>query len=248
MTNETITTVPFDGFYESLWSDLIDSTLEHEAEHFAGEYQQQQYGTELDIEPHEVHDLFYKHMKFSKGHEAIAVDYVHAFSELFASETGVDLGLRLESIESPREYNFATDQLFAHISKDAVQELFKLSTDNLEEFEAAIKARHSHRSGFISFYTDDLNDWIERDPSELDHNEIATLIQVAMDVYFDEDWKWTIYYDLSDNSYEYYSQSLDGASFYTDYEKLRDEKMAELDEDFVPPYRCSETPDMFTID
>ena len=76
-------------------------------------------------------------------------------------------------IESPREYNFETDRLIAKTDLSLYLPKIKEYLDkNKEAFKAYVKKRHSSYDGFISFYSDDADEW---DLDNLDYNELCTV-------------------------------------------------------------------------
>lgn len=203
MTDRTLIQIPFSGFYESMWSQEIDHVEEMEVEHYAGDRQKydEPVPVELRLDEAEYADLFFRHTDYSAAYHCIAREFVLAFSDWFKSETGIDLALEYESMTSPREYNFQTDRIFAHIPVTAVQALFDHSAaDNHERLERVIKARHTSRSGFHSYYGNDLAEWLEKPLEDWDHNELESLLIAAM-TGTDEDcsdhghgqWEWRIF-------------------------------------------------------
>jgi hypothetical protein len=99
---------------------------------------------------------------------------VSAFAGYVQQETGLDLGLEFEKLESPREYNFGTDRIFARIPVSVLGTLKAAVT--LGNLADVIKERHESRSGFASFYTTDIEEWNEKPLADWDHNELCTLL------------------------------------------------------------------------
>lgn len=161
-----LTVIPFAGFYETFFSDLAEEDLRYTlegAECLTGE------------EKDELESLAYDVIDFRAVHLDIARAYVESFNDLFKEETGFDLGLQFESMQSPREYNFGTDRIFCFIDPAKVDSLYRQTDKKL--LAEIVKERFTSRSGFISAYDNDLNQWIiEGRPKTWDHNQIETLI------------------------------------------------------------------------
>jgi hypothetical protein len=167
-----ITKVPFQGFYESIYSDYDFSINED------SEYTEQEKESILDSIDHKA------------TQENIASQYVYEFSNLF------EIPLKFESMTSPREYNFETDKIYAYIPTGEVKRLLSLTKP--ETLALTVKDRFTSSSGFISFYDNDVNNWNWENP---DHNMIETLIMAYIsETPESEDYDLTIYERL--NIYE----------------------------------------------
>lgn len=239
-----LTTIPFSGFYYSLWSDLIDREEEYFAENFANDRQ-----AEDDIPPalrlteSEVCEILFDCMDYRAAHEEIARDYATAWIEAAEEALGFKLGATFESMSSPREYNFATDRIFCEIPLARVARLFVKSRQaGHGDLRKAIAERFTSRDGFLSFYSNDRADWLEKPLADWDHNEIGTLLAAVVGEIEELD----IFYRLADYSYQYLDSHLDWAKFDAAVEAKREEKREEAGDTIAPaPYRCRETPDLF---
>lgn len=168
------TVIPFMGFYESIISAEIDSVLEREAEYMAD-------CEDLTfIEGASVADIceaLSDAIDYQGLRKAIALDYVDAFAEFLGELWLEGSPLTFKSLKSPREYNFSTDIITAEINVAAVETMFKvLSEDGFKDLKRVIEERHTSRSGFASFYSNDINVWLASPVAEWDKNELETLI------------------------------------------------------------------------
>lgn len=162
-----LTVIPFAGFYESVFSDLAESSLNYLIE--CPEKLTKE-------ESQELCELVYDVQEFSALRHDIARAYAESFSEWFKEETGFDLALQFESMQSPREYNFMTDRIFCFVDPAKVETLYRKETDK-GILAAVIKERFTSRDGFSSHYSNDLNQWIiEGRPKTWDHNQVETLL------------------------------------------------------------------------
>ena len=139
-------TIPgFSGFYESIWSSCLDD--------------------ETDM-------LYQDGFKYAdrwhyseKGMDGFADDYAVEYLGL-VNQT---LGLHLSKLDkawmcSPREYNFTTDKIWfnAEISESDLDKVVALMKEHREELRKVIKEHHSSYDGFISFMSNDVDEWIDR--------------------------------------------------------------------------------------
>lgn len=180
MSNKIIN-IPFCGFYQSIYDSELDSIIQRECE-----YQEEYNG----IPTHEYSAALYRFADFGQAHKQIASKYVDRFNSFILDEFGVDLGLEFEKLESPREYNFSTDRIFAFIPEEKVNELF----DNVNQGDLAsvIKDHFTPGSGFIPFYSDDVLTWLAKPVLEWDYNELSMLLHGLL-IQCDEEWEFRIY-------------------------------------------------------
>jgi hypothetical protein len=96
--------------------------------------------------------------------------------ELFAHAT--KLPLVFSYLWSPREYNFQTDKIDATIHMDSVMAIYaQVPRDVLAKW---VLNRHSSRSAFISFYSNDLTEW-PINLADWDPNHLCTLLFAYFD-------------------------------------------------------------------
>lgn len=174
MSNEkTIIRLPFAGFYESIHDGEIDRAMELDVEHMVSS-DNEHYPAAVGMSERKISEIMHDLADWSVAHEAYAKSYVSAFVGYVKQETSFDLSIEFEKMESPREYNFETDRIFAHIPVSVVVALRAAVTlGNLAE---VIRERHQSRSGFCSFYTTDIEAWTAKPVEKWDHNELETLL------------------------------------------------------------------------
>ena len=173
--------IPFQGFYNTIHDAAGDDALRHMFSDHAT-------GCHVD---EELYDKAFGLVNWRGFHNSYARGYCDAFSDEF------ELGLEFESLESPREYNFETDKIFVHIALDVVKRIFD-ETD-AKGFAEYVLERCSHRSGFISHYPADLNEWPEL--SEWDHNHLYHLLNYYLLSEQGDDWELYAMESYSCNGY-----------------------------------------------
>ena len=161
-----LSTIPFLGFYETVHDNAIDRAIESLFEDDNGDCNN-------DLINH-----FYNSVCID--YEKVRIEYAKDYAQAFAIATG--LQLTFDELNSPKEYNFQTDRIFVDITLESVNKLF--ATVDKDVLSQRIKEEYTSRSGFISYYSPDLNDW-PVDITKWDHNQLGTLISVAVD--FDEE-------------------------------------------------------------
>lgn len=242
--------VPFDGFYNSLWSGEFDDIEQRECENLANDRQDEDgIAPELRLSESDFADAFYWSSDYSAMYAAAAETIGNAYSDLASEKLGFELGLTFEEMTSPKEYNFETDRLFMSIPRDSVAMLFRMARrDKFEKLEAVIRKRHTSCSGFISFYSNCLGDWLSKPVSTWDHNELGTLLRAYVGE-LNEDLE--LYYEATrhDGFYREWESGVDWQKFETLCEEKRQAKLDELlkdEPDYVAPTpRCPFTLDMF---
>ena len=294
--------LPFTGFYNSVYDSEIDSQQEQDAEYYAThsdcEGGEQSFPEPLQISESDVSQMLFDCADYSAAHREIAQAYVDSFSYLAAEALGIsapitrkiydwqskkyktrraiETTLRLEfaAMESPREYNFTTDRIFAKFPVSVVQRLWAIcKEDGFTTLGKIADARHTSRSGFISHYRADWESWGHW--KEWDHNQLKTLLIAACDI---------VGFDCDDSDLALYYSTVEGLNAWSNcvdwpkFESARIEKRAELLQewletdsqaaknwiannaesfDLIAPhlatdcdldgiaYRCTKTPDMF---
>lgn len=231
MTDTVIVNLPFfPGFYESMLSGAIDNAENNEAENSAekeesAEYYPETYQPEqLRLSAAEYGEILFDCMDYSAAYREMAADYAAAFDQWAADNLETAPGsFTFESMDSPREYNFTTDRVYVTVPLAVMESLF--NRVDREKLAETISQRHSSRSGFISFYANDLESWLEKPLEEFDHNEYGTLLVAAMAAAVDNesDLNWQLCEGILESDYEYVGQHCDWQKF----ERLAREKRAE---------------------
>jgi hypothetical protein len=169
-----LTTIPFSGFYNSIHNDNIDQA-------------ENQLFTDYDtgtINNDGLQNHFYMKCNYSQ----VFKKYAAAYAEQFANDFKIP-SLKFVEIDSPREYNFSTDQIVCSISRADLRAIYK-SVDK-QKLADHIETECTSRSGFHSFYDPDIKTWGYVDKWEIPQ------IKLLLDVYCSAEYR-----DFSD--YELY--------------------------------------------
>lgn len=175
-----IINLPFAGFYESMYSDGINHAEEQYIEWLVEEE-----GLSEEIKDKIANNL-YKFQDNNIATNHVAKEYVDYLDSGFSYDYDLNLELTFSDMSSPREYNFTTDRIFAHISEANAKKLFDLVMKTPGLLEKTIKKLFTSYSGFISHYSNDIDEWLERPVTEWDHNELGTLLHALLPREFED--------------------------------------------------------------
>jgi hypothetical protein len=162
--------LPFPGFYDNRLTHALDQELEDWVERLVQEYDHcsdrlvaaQQDGTLLEAMNDATH--------WPTVFQTLAKAYCETFIACFPK---VSMGMAFESM---REYNFTTDRLFATVPLSTVTAWWDALQSAPDILETLIAERHTSRSGFHSWYSNDPDVWRAKPLAEWDHNECTTLL------------------------------------------------------------------------
>ncbi len=155
-------TIPFSGFYESNHDAMLDYTIEQICSDENG-----------DIDDAK-HDAAWRAIDWRKVHLAYAQEY----AANLISECGIQ-GAAFVKLDSPREYNFRSDEIDVSIPLAELQRMRGEVDD--ATLRAMVADRLAPRSGFAPFYSDDLDDWGELD--EWEAPQLSILVECYCDMY-----------------------------------------------------------------
>lgn len=81
----------------------------------------------------------------------------------------------------------------------------------------AIKKRFTSYDGFISFYSNRIEDWLDKPLTEWDHNELGTLLYAL----WDSDDDYAVYNCMGDAACKAFNEGFDFKRFEQEVEELR---------------------------
>jgi hypothetical protein len=200
MENKAIATIPFQGFYDSLYSHAIDSEMENSIDYYYKEY-------ELTEAQRDTLANGYLEKNTSEFYYNVSKDYAESFIYEIERETGLSLNARFESMESPKEYNFQTDRLFIELPEaSAIAFVNYILENHKDEFRNLIAQRFTSRDGFWSNYKNTLEAW--GDPSEWDYNQLGTCFEI-FEYLEQEIYEHSIYESISNGLVDTLSDAAD---------------------------------------
>lgn len=119
-----------------------------------------------DDHTYDDYNFFYK-----EYYEEMAKACVNAVENRLNTDLGFKIKIKYENVYSPREYNFTNDSIKCTfvLSKKTIKELYQYLNEHKEAFENFIKDGFTSYSGFYSFYSNDVNVWLN--PKVLDFSD-----------------------------------------------------------------------------
>lgn len=166
--------IPFSGFYNSVWDGEIDNCEEMAIENLKEDWDSVE-GFEAVWDDGVVYEILNANTDYRKMHEQIAEAYVGLLADELNEEFGFGVGLTFKELNSPREYNFTTDRIFAEVDlSDIVRVYRKVGRKAVAKIARIMFTSYD---GFISFYPPDIRDW--GSVRDWDHNQLGTIFAAA---------------------------------------------------------------------
>ena len=215
--NKLETTIPFEGFYNSFISADIENEIDSLTQYYSESY-------ELNDNEEQLLSNSFLSVNNNNFYNEICKDYVSFYLDNL-NERIKDFTLKgtFKCFISPREYNFETDRVFIEIEENHCIDFIKYIIKNYKkELDKKIKERFTSRSGFISFYENNLESWTNN-YKEWDHNQIGICFEL-FDIEEDEDIVYSLREYLSETISENLYNTLDKEG-----KDLLDRKQKEID-------------------
>jgi hypothetical protein len=172
--------IPFQGFYESIHDQLLDDEINQICEN----------RDSGDIN-HNLSFYLLDNINWKQAH----TDYAQDYTENFASELNIK-GLKSVELDSPREYNFVTDRIFARCSDAEFYRMFKLVKG--ETLDKVCRDNLTSRSGFYSFYNPNYKTWGHW--KTWDNNQLSQVVEAYVQYLDNENGAEFDEYELMESS------------------------------------------------
>lgn len=149
---------------------------------------------------------------------------------------GIKMKVELQRIVSPEYYNFKNDSLDIQIDVDEdllISKVREIIDKNLDEFKKYISDNYTSYDGFMSFYSNDVNDWLK---SGYDAHEIGSLLEFVLRI-SEDDVSEDMYYSVSEeinksnylsvsNALAYVLEEPEVEEIFKEYERLGNQTKA----------------------
>lgn len=160
--------IPFHGFCESAHGSIMDDTVNQICENRDNGAINQ--------------DLSY-YLQDHINWKAAQIEYSKEYTDNFASAYNIK-GLQFVELNSPREYNFVTDRIFAKCSNTEFNRMLQLVKG--KKLDKVCRENLTSRAGFISFYDADFKTW--GNWKTWDSNQYSQVIEAyAVDMGYTDD-------------------------------------------------------------
>jgi len=156
--------LPFSGFYESIHDSLLDDAYRDAISDENG-----------DIIESLQDDLYM--VQDARPCKEYAKEYARAFVSYVAFNCELELNIKFEKLQSPREYNFTTDEIICTIDKKSIKKLYKAIKGKV--WKKYVREHCTSRSGFHSFYSPDVSTWGK--VRDYDHAQLTLLLACWLD-------------------------------------------------------------------
>lgn len=184
----------FQGFYNSFYEDELDGIIDDELSEMGKDYDS------VDI---------------SYDFEALAKDIFEFAENEYYSQFDFIQKMTFKELDSPRFYNYRNDKIYFDCLFDTngfLSWLAELMTEGGDIWEAIIEdvyETHTSCSGFISFHSNSITDWIKDIfEMELDNEKTVYKIGFLLTSYLKnksifEDYNWSFEIDYVQNDAYY---------------------------------------------
>ncbi len=181
----------FEGFYDSLLSFDYYNFIENEKEYYLnGINERLELSKEtknncetiktVNLNNLDINDLFNRYMDthdYNKYQNDICKEYVSIY---LSGIKEFITDIKFMNLHSPKEYNFTTDscEVIYNITKQNKKDITDFILKNTEAFAVYLENNFKSYSGFMSFYSYDLYEWLDKLKafSKLDYIEISSII------------------------------------------------------------------------
>lgn len=190
--------IPFPGFYNSWYDQEFEQLQASDAKYiFENEEMPFPEGTTEE----DIAQLISDHSNFKTYMVYVAKGYIDEYNNWLCEKLGFKVTLSYVDLTSPKEYNFNTDRIFCKINRADLHAIYAhVGRKRLRE-EA--KALFTSRSGFISFYSPNIDNW---GPSRSwDYNQIYCLLNCLTD----EDFNYDMFHMMSEDLYRAFQAAVD---------------------------------------
>ena len=167
----------FGGFYESQWLNC-DSVYD--------EVRNLELNSGVDLSDNDI-DIDYD--AFTKK---IGEEYTSELESIFKEALGYeDFNMEFVCISSPREYNFATDQIVYNLTTKDDEKFFEVVRAKMHEHYATlkdmIKERHTSYDGFFSFMSNNIDEWFDEVKENEHRPYLECVLEYLAEIYLNDE-------------------------------------------------------------
>jgi hypothetical protein len=115
---------------------------------------------------------------YKQYHLDVAKECVGAIEQEL-NHLGLGISIKFQALDSPREYNFRNDRIDVEytLGADSLNKIHSYLLENKNAFSEYVKDNYTSRSGFYSFHSNNVNEWLDniKNGTDLDHKLGAVL-------------------------------------------------------------------------
>jgi hypothetical protein len=145
------------------------------------------FGENDDLDSPDTPEIDYD-ATYQKAAEHCVTERFHGYEVRLKEEfPGIVQGVKFERLDSPREYNFRTDEIHAVVEFGWSMLFHRVFTEERDVFAAWLKENYSSRDGFVSFIPTDLEDFKAELANEVGNEKWCRCLTVLFE-YLCRDW------------------------------------------------------------
>lgn len=180
--------IGFCGFYETALGDYLDDNLNYDLENMDDSL------SKLKINEFNCfYDMDYK--QFMKDVAGMVMDkYIDDLNMYLEGIIKLHTFGNKVVVSSPREYNFTTDRIYKNVemTKESYEKLVHFIWKNSYVAKRFFHSHFTSYDGFISYYSNKVDDWITKPFDKVNDLELSYLIRCALVIvlYNTDNWRY----------------------------------------------------------
>lgn len=217
----------FQGFYNTIF-EIDESDIDAEIDYFCDNHK----NIDSDLLKEVIninYDTFVK--EDWNGYKNYVGEKSCEVLEDFLREKGFDCKVVFENVYSPREYNFSNDSVNCSIEVDDnfIDKVRNFVLQYSELFAEYIKDNYTSYDGFMSYYSNNSNDWIKHINEDISAHELGSILLFILLVEDDElkdfsdvvdEYNENLYENIYKNEYIHLSDEIEkNSSLFEEYSK-----------------------------
>lgn len=174
----------FNGFYETAYSFNVDDYDVADWLFNDNEFTENQKGFCEELIKRHYMDIV------KENYTEYEIDVAKAVCEFLTEKVTEMLGTKVEfefqNIYSPKYYNYRNDSINVKLNCDTdvfMKNLLKYIKNHLADFKEYIESNYTSYDGFMSYYSNDVNDWLK---NEYNDHEIGSMLEFALRSHYDD--------------------------------------------------------------
>lgn len=230
----------FQGFYNTIF-EIDESDIDAEIDYFCDNHK----NIDSDLLKEVIninYDTFVK--EDWNGYKNYVGEKSCEVLEDFLREKGFDCKVVFENVYSPREYNFSNDSVNCSIEVDDnfIDKVRNFVLQYSELFAEYIKDNYTSYDGFMSYYSNNSNDWIKHINEDISAHELGSILLFILLVEDDElkdfsdvvdEYNCNLYDDIYKNEYVHLSDKIEENSSLFDKYSKELKKLKEQGEEYI---------------
>lgn len=174
----------FSGFYGSWFETEAENQSMSLCEHYQDEYSEDIPYDDIEFDYKQFYEDCAEGIYFEIHDELVSRDLVKKMD--------------FERIVSPKYYNFENDSIYVtiHLADKNVSAIMNYLNKYREDFKEYIEEKYSSRSGFISRYSNDVQDWLCEECLEHSHKLGSILEFILTNDGYDESY---LFYNMMES-------------------------------------------------